>query len=413
MDGAEIRNYLARTAADSEAVIAGLRRKFAPAAGQLIAAFAQKGAYGGSAFRETMHNVCAEELRARIATMYVSALECTVGAHAPPDDALRAAVKNWIADAATVEADDLAHFLWKPRADFGEVGQPDTLIDDARRERAAILARIDNAFDGVQRSHAEGREIKIGLEPEQRHLLADLVEADRRLPREQRDGFLADRTIASTGVDLMHPGWIDDGRTVSENDLHELVSCGALRQRVLPTGVSRYWITSEGLAMYAQNKRDTGAPAARVEKVVREYFDAPAFRARHAIAYAKWSQAEAKLWNADAEQSLTVIGHLCREAMREFATSLLETANVQDAPSDPSRTIERLRAVIRSRNARRGDTDTAFDDALLVYWGTMSDLVQRQEHGSQREGRPLTWGDARRVVVHLMVVMYEIDSAMH
>lgn len=34
----------------------------------------------------------------------------------------------------------------------------------------------------------------------------------------------------------------------------------------------------------------------------------------------------------------------------------------------------------------RGDWD-AFLDALLTFWGAVSDLVQRQEHGVGRKGR--------------------------
>jgi hypothetical protein len=53
-----------------------------------------------------------------------------------------------------------------------------------------------------------------------------------------------------------------------------------------------------------------------------------------------------------------------------------------------------------------------FIDALVVYWGTMNDLVQRQEHGATREGEPLTWEDAQRVIFHTAVVMWEIDRSL-
>src|SRR5439155_2241153 len=55
---------------------------------------------------------------------------------------------------------------------------------------------------------------------------------------------------------------------------------------------------------------------------------------------------------------------------------------------------------------------TAFLDALIGYWGAVSDLVQRQEHGGQREGAELTWHDARRVVFQVAMVMFEVDSAL-
>jgi hypothetical protein len=46
--------------------------------------------------------------------------------------------------------------------------------------------------------------------------------------------------------------------------------------------------------------------------------------------------------------------------------------------------------------------------ALLAYWGTVNDLVQRQEHGGQKEREPLKWEDGRRVVFQTAVVMFEI-----
>lgn len=54
----------------------------------------------------------------------------------------------------------------------------------------------------------------------------------------------------------------------------------------------------------------------------------------------------------------------------------------------------------------------AFLDALLAYWGTASDLVQRQEHGNQKVGAALLWEDGRRVVFQTAMVMYEIERAL-
>jgi hypothetical protein len=38
--------------------------------------------------------------------------------------------------------------------------------------------------------------------------------------------------------------------------------------------------------------------------------------------------------------------------------------------------------------------------------------VQRQEHGAQKEGRPLVWEDGRRVVFQTAIVMFELDRAL-
>ena len=64
------------------------------------------------------------------------------------------------------------------------------------------------------------------------------------------------------------------------------------------------------------------------------------------------------------------------------------------------------------RTRRPGETLSAFLQALVAYWGTLSDLVQRQEHGGQREARPLVSEDGRRIVFQTLNVMYEIDRAV-
>jgi hypothetical protein len=250
----------------------------------------------------------------------------------------------------------------------------------------------------------------MSLAEEQKRLLADFVEADRRIPRDQRGGFYSIESLGPAGVPILHEGWVDTDRRVSTNDLHELTTAGALRSEYVSGSAKRYWVTARGLEMYEAHALERGEPVARVEKIVKEYLDADAFQKRHPNTFAKWREAEAKLWAEDSEQNLTVIGHLCREALQEFATSLIEKVKPKEFNPEPTKTVDRLRSVIAAHRAERGDTASAFDDALVAYWGTMSDLAQKQEHGSQREGRPLTWEDARRVVFHLMVVMYEIDT---
>jgi hypothetical protein len=134
------------------------------------------------------------------------------------------------------------------------------------------------------------------------------------------------------------------------------------------------------------------------------------FQDRHQAAYQKWTQAETLLWASDSQEQLTTIGHLCREAMQEFTTSLCAAHGV--TPSDPAKTVARVRAVLKEAGASLRETTRAFLDALLAYWGTVSDLVQRQEHGAQKEGEPLAWEDGRRVVFQTLVVMYEVDQAL-
>jgi len=40
------------------------------------------------------------------------------------------------------------------------------------------------------------------------------------------------------------------------------------------------------------------------------------------------------------------------------------------------------------------------------------DLVQRQEHGEQKQGNPLEWSDGRRAVLAVAVTMFETATAL-
>ncbi len=144
-----------------------------------------------------------------------------------------------------------------------------------------------------------------------------------------------------------------------------------------------------------------------IETLIREYLRSGDFQRRYPAAYQKWSEAEHMLWQRDSNQ-FTTIGHLCREAMQEFTTRLVERFQPAEVDPDRAHVVARVRAILKWRAAN--GTIREFLDALLAYWGTVSDLVQRQEHGAQKEGALLRWDDARRVVFHTLVVMFEVDK---
>ena len=85
---------------------------------------------------------------------------------------------------------------------------------------------------------------------------------------------------------------------------------------------------------------------------------------------------------------------------------------MRGASSDPAHTANRLRAVIDAHRGGLGEARSQLLDALIVYWGEVIDLLQRQEHGGQNEGEPLAWEDGRRAVFQTAVVMYEIDRTL-
>jgi hypothetical protein len=241
------------------------------------------------------------------------------------------------------------------------------------------------------------------LEPEQRELLAEMVEAERDLPRDMRRWFLV-RVLEG---DLLEGP--DRQRKVIAADLDELVYAGYLRVDTH----GNYAISPEGRAFYASIQQQAGEPAQRADAEVRRYLDGEKFRSAYSGAYDLWVEAEDLLWRADSRRELTTVGHKAREAMQKFATEAVERYQPPDVTPNPVLVNRRLGAVIAaalpSLPKARGNVLKRLGD----YSEALVDLVQRQEHGAQKEGEPLAWVDARRVVLHVAFVMFEFSAAFH
>ena len=152
--------------------------------------------------------------------------------------------------------------------------------------------------------------------------------------------------------------------------------------------------------------------ARRIETTLRELFTTEGFPQRYPTAYQKWTEAETALWKSDSEQYLTIIGHLCREAMQHFITGLVTRYRPPDVNPDPDKTRDRLGAVLTVAKPALSDSVSGFLDELWNYWYAVERLYQRQEHGAQKGNEPLGWDDARRVVFHTLMTMVEIDNAL-
>ena len=176
-----------------------------------------------------------------------------------------------------------------------------------------------------------------------------------------------------------------------------------------PKGMPNFDVTPKGFKFYEYLKKKMGEPVERITRTVRTYLDSNNFIKAYPKAYEKWRSAEELLWETNSNKQLTLIGHLCRESIQEFANYLISTHNPPDAPADKSKTVARMKAVIAKKADFLGESKRAFFDALVSYWGTVIDLIQRQEHGSQKEKQPLVWEDARAVVFQKFIVMFEID----
>lgn len=248
---------------------------------------------------------------------------------------------------------------------------------------------------------------EVEFSDEQIQLLTAIFEASKAERRE----FYAIRH--SGGAFIMHPGLPKSDYEVYAPDLQALFDYNLLTVTHYDSrsgDPSSFDISPLGRHVYNVAHSQT-TPEAAIEADVRQFIDAGPFRSRYSAAYARWSSAAELLWSEDSGDHATDIGHRCREALQEFADILCEGMTIQNDSRKPE-TVTRLRAVLTSAAESLGDATKEMLDALLVYWGTVSDLAQRQEHGASRDKAPLEWEDSRRLVFQTLLVMYEIDRAV-
>ncbi len=249
------------------------------------------------------------------------------------------------------------------------------------------------------------------LEDEQKELLAKFVEAHRNAPREARGQFIAVEYLGSTQATFIHSMVQGLQFQGSLGDAHVLAQAGFLRPSWGSGRSPLFYVLPRGIEFYEEMM--TSSPAIdAVEKEIRRFLSASEFKESHSAALAKWEQSAALLWAADSAEQLTTIGHLCREALQEFAASLARQHGVDVSNIEAAKTVARLKVVLAARTLKLGTTEAAFLEALISYWGTVSDLVQRQEHGLQRERGPLVWEDGRRIVFQICVLMYEVSRSL-
>lgn len=155
-----------------------------------------------------------------------------------------------------------------------------------------------------------------------------------------------------------------------------------------------------------------GEPMQRIESLIKTFLSSDHFQKEYPHAFQKWMEAESKLWASDSPEQFTTIGHLCREALQEFATELVERNRPLNVDENKAHDVTRIKAVLNQRANQLGITERPFLEALVHYWGTVTDLVQRQVHGNQKGSRSLIWEDGRRIVFQTAVVMFEVDSAI-
>lgn len=265
----------------------------------------------------------------------------------------------------------------------------------------------ETTADLDDRMDPEWSGVEILLEPVQQELLITIVESARNTPIDSRQKFLVAQSF--DGDALIYPTIPKEKAGIYFGDVETLAHEGLLSLGYGSKGTPNFDVTPLGFKYYEYFKKTLGEPVERIVKTVRAYLDSNNFIKVYPAAYKKWCSAEELLWETDSKQQLTLIGHLCRESIQEFADYLVSTHNLSNVPADKSKTVARLKAVIATKADSLGDSKKAFLNALVSYWGTVIDLIQRQEHDSQKEGQTLVWEDARAVVFQTLIVMFEID----
>lgn len=248
----------------------------------------------------------------------------------------------------------------------------------------------------------------IFLESEQDILLIALVEASRRQPRDQRQKFLFVQSITDSTI-----LGLDDYPNPYIGDVEALARVGLLNLSYGSKGTPNFDVTPLGFRYYEHLMQSRGQAAERIEENVLRYLEFSGFEKRHPDAFAKWRQAEELLWASDSQSQHTTIGHLCREAMQFFATSLVEVTNPANVTGDITKTKNRMKAAVDQVRPNLSTKIAGLVDSMVGYWDALDGLVQRQEHGAQKEGETLTWKDSRLLVFHTVLVMTEIDRALH
>ncbi len=176
-------------------------------------------------------------------------------------------------------------------------------------------------------------------------------------------------------------------------------------------GNPTYVVTPEGLEHYATMKgRD---PGARQEAEVNRFLDSDRFRTEYPDAYSKWVDANDLLWRADSDKELTTVGHKAREALQDFASEAIDRYQPPEAETNPALVNKRLGAIIALFLPKLGQKRAELLTALGDYSEATLGIVQRQEHGGQKEGQDLNWNDARRAVFQSASVMYECAELFH
>lgn len=248
------------------------------------------------------------------------------------------------------------------------------------------------------------------LQQVQKDLLVLLVETVLNTPVNDRQKFMVIQLY--DGDILKHKYLLDEETKVYAGDIEILANCGLILASSPSKGMITFDVSPSGLEYYYSLKSEISETTQRVQESLDNYLNAESFQRKYPLSFAKWAHAEELLRDTDSHKQVSLIGHACRESVQEFAEDLIKNLKLDASTAPKDKTVKRLILVLESQDNKTGSSEKSFLEALVTYWGTVIDLIQRQEHGAAREGEQLMWEDARRVVFHTGIVMFEIDKVV-
>lgn len=245
------------------------------------------------------------------------------------------------------------------------------------------------------------------LEKEQKDLFIRIVETMKNIPRENRGAMIEANAGGETYLIMPteKPGQADiEG--FARGDLDIIAETGLMRAEMTKSGGKRFNLRPQAYLYYEWLMKQQGKPVERIQQNIFRYFEFEDFRKQYGSTYRKIKEAEELLLSADKEEQFTTIGHLCREAVQDFADELYRQVFKEEFDEPIERTNNRIEKIIsekcESKKVRK------FLRTLFDYWKAVGGLIQKQEHRGQKENEQLTAEDARRVVFQTANVMYEL-----
>ena len=248
------------------------------------------------------------------------------------------------------------------------------------------------------------------LESEQEELFIKLTETVKMISNRE-DRLIIYQITTTGGFICLYSKEIGriEIEDIPDGDIYELEKYELLNRTYDKKNVKNFFVSAKGFQYYDWLMKQQGKPVERTEKQTFGYLEFEDFRKQYPDAYRKIKQAEEMLWSADKEEQFTTIGHLCREAVQDFADGLYNNVmgTIYDGPK--TQTNNRIETVISehcdSKKARK------YLRSLFDYWKAVGGLIQKQEHRAEKEKEQLTWEDSRRVVFQTVNLMVEINRA--